>query len=105
MQRLNDHDQHEVEDWEARIITELPLLTKHFADLEFCDKREAGMALACHPAFRDAVWSRVSDETRFWAVVFDEPGGVDMASVRALVHQSVQRVLDDELATERGNGA
>lgn len=105
MERYHDTPQHEREDAEyqtiaylseaRRFLVQLIDLLKRYSGLTTAI-RYCGLILAVHPELRQQFWHQVSDEVRFWAVVFDEPGGVDHATIKAVVHEECDRVYEYE---------
>lgn len=100
MERYNDVPQHEREDFEYRQISDPRFARRFLIELGDLSKPYTGMILACHPDLRQEFWDQVSDESRFWAVIFDEKGGVDHASIKAVVHEECERVYALELEME-----
>ncbi|OSC30699.1 hypothetical protein B8W69_06590 [Mycobacterium vulneris] len=98
--RYHDVPQHEREDDEYSLIVDPRTARNFLIDLKNLLPRYSGMILAVHPELRAEFWDRTGGEIQFWAVVFDEAGGVDHVNIKALVHEECEKVYAYE--RERG---
>ncbi|OBB99764.1 hypothetical protein [Mycobacterium sp. 852002-40037_SCH5390672] len=105
----HDRPQAEREDDEYQTIAYLPEARQFLVQLLDLLKRYnglttairySGLIMAVHPDLRAEFWDQVSTEIQFWAVIFDEPGNVDHATIKTVVHEECDRAYDYE--RERG---